>query len=151
MPTADSHKFVFSPVWKKTTKTRRKIVRNLNNFQVRSDDNIFLISEKCRNLKSRISVSNFKSRVSNSEFLMKSLFRSRLVILNRSPSRSRSLWSRLHHCYVATTAWKYSCEFRPTHFRSILDVFARVEFANPRWSSCSLMAVVRVSRTFNLL
>ena len=30
-------------------------------------------------------------------------------------------------------------------------IFARVEFANPRWSSCSLMAVVRVSRTFNLL
>jgi len=134
----------------------------------------FLSSAKCTNLKSRISVSNFKSRVSNSEFLMKSRFRSRLEILNRSPSRSRSLWSRLHHCYVATTAWKYSCEFRPTHFRSVLaellasihgtlvkkycfmrllseGIFARVEFANPRWSRCSLMAVVRVSRTFNLL
>ena len=120
----------------------------------------------------KFEVSNFMSRVSNSEFLMK--FRFRLEILNRSPSRSRSLWSRLHHCYVATTAWKYSCEFRPAHFRSVLaeplasihgtpvkkycfvrllseGIFVRVEFANPRWSSCSLMAVVRVSRTFNLL
>jgi len=50
----------------------------------------------CQNgqiLKSRISVSNFKSRVSVSEFLMKS--RSRLEILTRS--RSRRLRSRLHH------------------------------------------------------
>jgi len=44
-------------------------------------------------LKSRVSVSNFKYRVSVSEFLMKS--RSRLEILTRS--LSRRLRSRLHH------------------------------------------------------
>jgi len=47
-------------------------------------------------LKSRVSVSNFKSRVS--EFLMKS--RSRLKILTRS--RSRRLRSRLHHWQLLT-------------------------------------------------
>ena len=61
-------------------------------------------------LKSRVSVSNFKFRVSVSEFLMKSRSRSRLEILTRCQSRSRleiltrfrsrsrTLRSRLHHC-----------------------------------------------------
>ena len=53
-------------------------------------------------LKSRVSVSNFKSRVTVSEFLMKS--RSRLEIVIKS--RSRRLRSRLHHwllrCYRVT-------------------------------------------------
>ena len=44
-------------------------------------------------LKSRLSVSNYESRVTVSDFLMKS--RSRLEILTRS--RSRRLRSRLHH------------------------------------------------------
>ena len=91
----------------------------MKKIQVRSDDDIFLISAKCTNLKSRISVSNFKSRVSNSKFLMNSGFRSRLEILNRSPSRSRSLWSRLHHCYAAITAWKLR----------LPDVFERQELS----------------------
>jgi len=43
-----------------------------------------------------VSVSNFKSRVSVSEILMKSRSRSCLEILTRS--RSRRLRSRLHHC-----------------------------------------------------
>ena len=34
VPTADSHEFIFSPVWKKTTKTRRKTARKIwKNFK----------------------------------------------------------------------------------------------------------------------
>jgi len=51
-------------------------------------------------LKSRVSVSNFKSRVSVSEFLMKYLSRSRLKILTKSRSRSRRLRSRVHYCWM---------------------------------------------------
>ena len=63
---------------------------------VRSNDNIFL---KNFGKMHKFEVSNFKSRVSVSEFLMKSQSqsRSRLEILNRSRSRSRRLRSRLHH------------------------------------------------------
>jgi len=52
-------------------------------------------------LKSLVSVSNFKSRVSVSEFLMKSWSRSRstLEILTKTRSQSRRLQSRLHHWF----------------------------------------------------
>ena len=48
-----------------TTKTLRKIARNLRKFQVRSDDNSFLTNwQNAQILKSWVSASNFKSRVS---------------------------------------------------------------------------------------
>jgi len=57
-------------------------------------------------LKSRDSVSNFKSRVSVSEFLMKSRYR--LEILTRS--RCRRLRSRLHHwCFSNSCANSHPC------------------------------------------
>ena len=59
-------------------------VRNLKKFQLKSDNDVFeKIRQNAQILKSRVSVSvsNFKSRVSVSQFLMKSQSRSRLEIL----------------------------------------------------------------------
>ena len=74
-------------------------------------------------LKSRVSVSNYKSRVS--EVLMKSRFRSRLEILTRS--RSRRLRSRLHHC------WTYCMHNHcfPTCYRCKIWVSLRKLYAPP--------------------
>jgi len=78
-----------------TTKPCRKNERNLKKIEVRSDHVFFfLFRQNAQILQSRVSVSvsNLKSLVSVSEFLMKSRSRSRPEILTRS--RSRRLRSR---------------------------------------------------------
>ena len=72
-----------------------------------------------RNVRSRVSVSNFQVSVLVPAFMTKSRSRSLLEIWARSPSRSRRLWSRLHHwsadnmrCDLAKLVWLFHSIFQ---------------------------------------
>ena len=72
---------------KETTKTGRKTVRKSKKIELGSGDDIFFktFRQTSQILKSGLSVLNLKSRISLSEFLIK--------------SRSRRFWSHIQHCF----------------------------------------------------
>jgi len=104
----------------------------------------FSTQQNAQILKSPVSVSNFKSRVS--EFLMKS--RSRLEILTRSWSRSRRLRSRLHHwCKHTLSAQRRLIKTDKTE-RFITALVAESHGYRHILNICSLPVTLGITRLF---